>query len=75
MCVADVVGEVGSWYTGGTWGREEEMGKLSVSTDCLQGYTSARESECVCVEVSGSCLQLVSLLWKCRQVPAGGGLR
>lgn len=40
LCVAYVVGEVGH---GGTWGREEEKGRLSISTDSLQGYTSACE--------------------------------
>lgn len=58
-----------------TRGREEESGRVSVFSSCLQGYTSARE--CVCVskvfplEVSGRCLQLLLVLWKCRQASAG----
>lgn len=44
LCVADVVGEVGSVLAHrGTRALEEERGRLSASTDCLQGYKSARE--------------------------------
>lgn len=49
LCVADVVGEVGSVLAHrGTRGKEEERERLSVSTDCLQGYKSAREWVFVC---------------------------
>lgn len=44
LCVADVVGEVGSVLAHrGTRGKEEERERLSVSTGCLQGYKFARE--------------------------------
>lgn len=69
LCVGDAVGAVGSVLAhGGHRDWKRKGGLPSVSTDCLQGYTSA----CECLpEVSGS-FWLVSLLWKCSQVPAGG---
>lgn len=51
LCVADVVGEVGSVLAHrGTRALEEERGRLSASTGCLQGYKSAREWVFVWVE-------------------------
>lgn len=57
-----------SWSTQG-----QEKGQDSVSTICLQGYAHLHVREAFLCEGSGSCLQLVSLLWKCGQAPAGGG--
>lgn len=64
LCTADVVGgeERGSVL------QDTERRRLSVFSGCLQGYTSACESVCVCESeanvflpyVSGGCLQLVS---------------